>query len=283
MNYSKKTLIGIVLLFTMILCVSSVSYAATAKVTGSDLTLNAGESTTLTVYVKDSNNNPLKGKLVVLRVQNSIELFDTQTANTDSSGSVRFKVTAPKSAGTYSLSYELGLFDSDGKSNQYSGTKGSNTLTVKQSAAGTTSTNFNSQNSNNNGNSGNSGNSGVLLDLTTSYTSSGEKEVFHKKISKYSHTGNEFYKKKNLRTSKIKKIGKYKYRAYKLYYYYKKYKYYTNYNQYKVYKQNPDGTYKYAGLRNKKVVMETFYSSPTSKKYIGTTKKHIGTQYIRIR
>lgn len=114
------------------MCLSSGVYATNAKLIGSDLTLNAGESTTLTVHVKEPDNTPLKNKMIRLFVENDIECFDRQWEYTDSFGAVNFKITAPKSAGTYKLSYELGtLFETDG-TNNYFGSQGSNKLTVIQ-------------------------------------------------------------------------------------------------------------------------------------------------------
>lgn len=138
-NY-KKLFIGIILLFTLVVCFSGGTYATTAKLTGSDVTLNAGESTTISVNVKDPDDNPLKNKLVTLYIGNGIELFDRQWDDTDNSGVVKFKITAPKESGQYKLSYELNvLFETDGTS-KYAGSKGSNTLTVKQTKTEITDT-----------------------------------------------------------------------------------------------------------------------------------------------
>ena len=268
-------LIGIILLFTIVICISSGNYAATAKITGSDLTMVVDETKTITLYVKDSNNNPLKGKLVVLKVSNSVKTFDLIRDYTDSSGAVNFKITAPSTAGVYTLSYELISSDNDGDSNQY-GTLGSNTLIVKEISTGTAIKPSSSSSSNNNGNS---------VSKTSTQSSNnrvGDKEVFYKKISKFTHKGKEFYKKKNISTSKTKKIGNYKYRVFKVYSHYKNYKYYTNYNQYKVYMLTSDGNYHYVGLNNKKMA-KTSSSSPITKKFIGTTKKYIGTKLVRVK
>jgi len=272
-NINKKVLIGVILLFTTVICISSGIYAATAEISGSDITLVSGESKTFTVNVKDSNNNPLNGQLVVMKMSNSIGIFDIKSAHTDSSGVANFKVTAPSSSGIYTLSYELNIFDSEGSLNQHYGTLGSNTLIVKEVLTGTTIKSSNTPNSN-------SADSESKVAIESNHYRVGDKEVFHKKVSKYTHNTKELFKKKNVATGKTKKIGNNKYRVFKVYSFYKNYKLYNNYNQYKVYMLTDDGNFHYVGLNNKKMV-RTISSSPVTKEFMGITKKCIGTKLVR--
>jgi len=271
-NINQKVLIGVILLFTTVICISSGIYAATAEISGSDLTLVSGESKTFTVSVKDSNNNPLDGQLVVLKMSNSIKTLDIKLAHTDSYGLANFKVTAPSSSGIYTLSYELDTFDSKGSLNQHYGS-GSNTLIVKEVLIGTAIKPSSAPNSNN-------ADSASKVATQSNNYRVGDKEVFHKKVSKYTHNTKELFKKKNVATGKTKKIGNYKYRVFKVYSFYKNYKHFANYNQYKVYMLTGDGNFHYVGLNNKKMP-KTISSSPVTKKFVGTTKKCIGTKLVR--